>query len=468
MRRTLVALPVVSAIVLGVAGLGAGSTSGKASPSHGAGGRPVCSQAPLTFTEPIVLGKGKGYEPSVEVDSIGTIFVTAHKQSVVAEGTRTASWLWRSSDGGKSFEDMTGSLLDATDRRYALEGDLAIDAKDQLYFVDTWAADNHIYVWSDHGETLDFTRPVIASAEVDDRPWLAAHGDGMLYYLSNTGMRPDGRLTIHRSENGGGSFDLQGFTFPDSGWGFIDADPNGPHVYGVFNDLFYGTGLLGDALAVYAWHSGDRGLTWERTKVADLAHEYNGDGYPTVAVSPFDGSVWALWLDGDRSMQLANSRDRGATWSVRDITPFEGTYGYAWLDISAKGDLAVTFSARAADLGETDRDQRPYAMLVEVGSSCLTRATDVTSGCREPVSGRYTALQIETAGDQGDFFQLAFGPDRRVNVAWSDRDNGTVIKFARQKSGDNLSGRRICGFSGSLLPGARVEAHPRPDLFEDR
>ena len=57
--------------------------------------------------------------------------------------------------------------------------------------------------------------------------------DGMLV------IRPDGRLTIHRSTDAGMTFDPIGFTFLRSGWGTIDADPSSPYVYAFVNDEFY-------------------------------------------------------------------------------------------------------------------------------------------------------------------------------------------------------------------------------------
>src|SRR6266508_2533265 len=52
-------------------------------------------------------------------------------------------------------------------------------------------ADNHFYRYTDHGATLESFRPGVVTPEVDDRPWLAAHHDGYVYYMSTTGYRPD-------------------------------------------------------------------------------------------------------------------------------------------------------------------------------------------------------------------------------------------------------------------------------------
>ena len=106
---------------------------------------PVCDQRAPTFRPAIRLGNGFGYEPSIETDSKGTIYVMAHKLSLAAEGSgasaRTASWLWRSTDDGRTFSDMAG-LSGATNLAYALEGDGAVDAMDRFYYVDTWVTEN--------------------------------------------------------------------------------------------------------------------------------------------------------------------------------------------------------------------------------------------------------------------------------------------------------------------------------------
>lgn len=290
----------------------------------------ACGSEGLGFGAPVRLGTGRGYEPGIEVDSDGTIYVTAHKLALVREeGTRLSSYLWRSDDGGQTWGNLWGPA-GSTQAFWSFEGDLAVDAADRLYFVDTWAADNHFFRYAADG-TLELARPAVATYEADDRPWLAAHQDGYVYYLSNTLYKHDGRLTIHRSTNGGLTFDPIGYTFPQSGWGFIDADPNSDYVYGVMNDLFYATGPLGEARSVWAHVSPDRGQTWSMVKIADYEfgwnqQDFHDDAFPTVAVSPVDGTVYALWTDDGKKLMLARSADHGQTWETFDVTPFGGWF----------------------------------------------------------------------------------------------------------------------------------------------
>jgi hypothetical protein len=421
------------------------------------GADPRCGDGRLSFGKPLRLGNGHGYEPGIEIDSKGTIFVTAHKLSLTNEGDRTASWLWRSGDNGKTFEPMSGL---ATEQLYAFEGDFATDARDRLYFVDTWAADNHFYRYSDHGKTLDMFRPAVATYEVDDRPWLAAHGNGFVYYLSNTGWKHDGRLTIHRSTDGGQTFDPVGYTLPRSGWGFLDADPNSKYVYAVANDVFYGREqddnlpLEGDAHAVYAWISKDRGDTWSKPhKIAKYKFGYqvendgHDDAYPIVGVSPKDGSVYAFWTDDGKRLMLARSTDHGKTWRTWDVTPFDGIFSFPWMAVAPNGDVGITFEAdpRAEDLP----NQYIYGMLWRPRSGCAGPAR-----CNGPASA-YSRVREEAVGTggatQADFFQVDFAPDNSMHLSFRDGhpERRFEILYSRQTSGPNMSGQRFCGVNGT-------------------
>src|SRR6266446_4105910 len=146
---------------------------------------------------------GYGYEPTVVVDRFGNIFATAHKENwqlVLAPDinsptyTRSMSWAWVSTDGGHTFSDIPGmTSLSLEQHEFGDEGDMAFDDAGHLYFVDTNVADDTITRWSVVGSglqniTLDFTRPVVPSAQaVDDRPWVTAHGNGSVFYLGNEG-----------------------------------------------------------------------------------------------------------------------------------------------------------------------------------------------------------------------------------------------------------------------------------------
>src|SRR5438046_612448 len=76
---------------------------------------------------------------------------------------------------------------------------------------------------------LDLHRPFLPAAEpVDDRPWVAAHGNGHVFYFGNEGDKVTyplgqgtgsgfgpGRYTVYRSYDGGQTFDTLGYTLKD-------------------------------------------------------------------------------------------------------------------------------------------------------------------------------------------------------------------------------------------------------------
>lgn len=437
---------ILAALLCGVA------SSVSTVPATGASPAPkgTCRTAPVRFAPPTKLGRG--FEPSIDVDSAGTVFVTG------AAGGRESSPLWRSGDAGRSFEAMLplgpGQMLFP-----GLEGDIAIDGKDRLYFVDTWYEDNYIYRFSDRGTKLDFFRPAIPSYEmVDDRPWLAAHHDGHVYYLGNNARRTGGRLTVHRSTDGGLTFDPTGFTFPESGWGFIDADPGSDYVYVVVNNLFSVNPSAPPQRSPWnnlsVWVSADRGATWTQRGVAHYSRPWRNLGslaWPSLAVSPRDGSVYALWVTDAQSLQLARSTDRGRTWRRYDVTPFPGVFMFPRLTVSRSGDVGIVFDGIA--YGARSQTWHLYAMLWRPDGGCIQQTRSGRSvRCHGPATayGRIGPA-FRQAYSQGDFLQAAFTRDNVLHVAFNGVERTVSPKqvmHARQISGPNMSTAGFCGVTG--------------------
>ncbi|MGH2673103.1 MAG: hypothetical protein ACRDHC_09010 [Actinomycetota bacterium] len=401
-----------------------------------------CDQRPPTFRPYIRLGDGFGYEPGIETDSLGTIYVMAHKRSLVAEGsgtnTRTASWLWRSIDGGLTFQDMAG-LSGATNLAYALEGDGAVDARDRFYYVDTWAADNHFSRWSARGATLDMWRPLVPSFEpVDDRPWVAAHGDGYVYYFGNLGVGSPARdrLFVHRSTDAGETFDPEGFSFANSLWGFLDADPNSPYVYAFMDET--------NTDQVVTWVSPDLGQSWTRHPVASVDPEGAASevGFPSIAVSPVDGTVYTAWDDVDQ-IYLGESRDHGQTWTVHDITPFPGHFAHPWPTVGPTGDVGLVFDADPEGVGGGNF---VYGMIWRPASGCLSVPADPASACTGP-SEIYARLQEASVPAQEDFIQTEFLLDGRLAAPYESTEGH--IRFTVQETGPNIDGTPSCGIVGT-------------------
>ena len=372
-----------------------------------------CAAERLEWTRPVEVGEG--FEPSIEVDDEGTIFITG--AAGIGFGR---SLLWRSTDGGRSFETLNDP---ASGLPPGFEGDIALDGRDKLYFADTWLGDSHLYRYSARDGQLQMTRRDVPTPGLDDRPWLAAHGDGVVYYMANAMAGPgSGRQQVVRSLDGGETFGPPTY-LANSGLGFIDADPNSEYVYAATNRSF-SKGTLGlidaEPEAVDIHVSADRGATWVTREVAryelPLDESRTTSGFtPIVSVSPRDGSVYLLWSDGAKRLKLARSRDRGLSWRIFDVTPFAGTYGYPWLDVARDGTAGITFVAdpdggtgRFAVYGMLWRDKR-----VAVGEVPGTSSPDGMA--------------------QDDFFQIAFGPDNRAHlVVTLGGSDGPTVGYSTQ------------------------------------
>ena len=199
----------------------------------------------LTFDEPIYMprheecidmdngqdaeyaGYGVGYEPSLSIDSKGNMQITAHKDLrwggegnpfapviggnldtwyACEDGEMTswdywASWFWVSTDNGTtwghgdSFEPTPGNLVNSAigsvtgggSECLGDEGDIAVDENDVIYYLDTTLEDNWWHRFTEGGESYEMGSVCqrMNTMAADDRPWVAAQGDGIIHYLGN-------------------------------------------------------------------------------------------------------------------------------------------------------------------------------------------------------------------------------------------------------------------------------------------
>jgi hypothetical protein len=392
---------------------------------------PAATAAAPRFAKPVLLtvdANAGGYEPGVVVDKFGNVVVTAHKQnhtlvvspdSRSATGTRSMSWVWWSRDGGKTFADMPGlTLAQEQNAQFGDEGDLATDATGHIYFVDTNVGDISFTRWRASGRdelVLETTRPANVMGEpVDDRPWITAHGDGVVMYLGNEGGdeypagqpplggQPDaangpGRYTIYMSYDHGDTFDHTGYTLRDSGWcrPLTDRRKTTKSFYVVCSD---------DNGTHYAYVSTDDGHHFTRYTMG----KYASSSWINGAVGP-DGSLYAMYHekhDDGQHLMLYTSKNAGRTWSKRDVTVGRpGAIAYSWMDVSPKGLLGIAYYFSK----DGSHDWEVWAGTAKPGQKFAF--------------GKVAPGQKLTADNSGapwgDFFQIAFGPDEKLNVVWT-------------------------------------------------
>src|SRR5438270_4723778 len=123
-------------------------------------------------------------EPSISIDSQGRIYVSAPFGF-----STTASFVWRSTDHGKTFHLVPGNLPPYGKPNVTCVGGgdsaLAVDSKNRLYYADLQGlTDVSNSASSDQGSTWLSTCNAADAVGVD-RPWIAAFGDpqagGALY-----------------------------------------------------------------------------------------------------------------------------------------------------------------------------------------------------------------------------------------------------------------------------------------------
>jgi hypothetical protein len=425
------------------------------------------------FGAPVLLTADKyagGYEPSITVDRFNNVFVTAHKQnhtlaaspdSRSALGVRAQSWLWTSKDG-KTFTDPPG-LTPAQEQSldFGDEGDLARDDTGHVYFVDTNVTDNSFsrYKATGNGKlALETTRPIGPFGEpVDDRPWIAAHGDGVVMYLGNqgdkvsypVGRRGDGsaygpgRYTVYMSYDHGQTFDPLGVTLADSGWCRPAADHRrGSKLLYVLctndggaDDTTTNAGDAGfTAGTLWSYVSKDDGRTWTRTRMGSYDARDKISTYPSVTVAK-DGTVYALYnasktkhtqsipgaevpettLDDpvESHLQLFTSRNAGRSWTQREVTPAKGIIRYSWVDVAPDGTLGIAYYYRP----NTSSDWYVYAATAKPGQRFLASKVSKDMIASSDYGSAF-----------GDFFQIAFGPDNKLNVVWTSQNTDLLLE----------------------------------------
>lgn len=421
---------------------------------------------PLVFGPPVLVSPDAAstWEPTLLIDGFGNFFITARKdtsptQLVVSPDdrsptlTRSMSWLWVSTDGGQTWDNMHGLPLDLENHDWGYEADIAVDEVGRLYMADQNYADSTITRWTISGLgqfTFDYHRPALPTAQpIDDRPWLAAHGDGKVFYITNSGsgfLNPfgrgggpaygQGRYSVYRSTDAGNNFDLIGHMLRQSGGCRPAADhrPGSTNAYIVCTNDGGAHGLLTPPQnpgRVWAYATENDGASWARYPVGTYNADFDTYDWPLVEVGP-DGDVWALHIDTGEvtdgvvvtnRVNLYHSVDHGQSWSLQDITPEEGRYRWGWLTVSPDGLLGLAIHHRP----DATSPWRVYASVFQPGSIPELVPVDVVSDASNPEP-------------PSEIVGIDFAPDGTLGVAWTRVEQvglleGFRVYFARSLPG---------------------------------
>jgi hypothetical protein len=383
-----------------------------ATPPPGPGS--ASTAVPLAFAAPVDLHM-VGYEPGIAVDQLGTIYLTAHKDLMRPETwPYPGSWFELSRDQGKTWET-PASPGNVHQAYLGDEGDIGIDARGWVYFVDTYLADNHLHVWSDQGKTWQSSEPVQKTTGEDDRPWITAQGQGIVHYLGNNGQPVNGgRVWYYRSADAGLTWS-QGTPIAGNGWTTIDAERGGQNVYIANEETANGPGKI----LAYASH--DSGATWGQAVTVGTRAGY-GREYPLVSVAP-DGLVWVLWMDcgtqqncadngggqQNDTLVLARSADAGATWQSWNLTT-PGFADFPALAAGPNGTVAVAYYGADAPV----KDGSEWALYAAMARPGANGTPDLRFQRAAP-EAVYKGKDLHALHD---FFEIAIGPDEALDVSY--------------------------------------------------
>jgi hypothetical protein len=344
---------------------------------------PIATAAPLgappaigtpTFGHPIISGiGGVGFEQDLRLDPSNPARVYTSAPGTASANT---SWIWRSTDTGRTFKWVIGAT--------ALEGkvttcngggdtELGVDSAGHLYFNDLTLANFSTARSDDFGATFVCSNTGVPDTAVD-RQWYTIDGDptnGGSIYLANDEIGPGGVmcggstgnnvLVMYRSPVAGvgatagiefgpankvtadlscdeaimGNNELSPVATtlgqPNGTGGFAVLPAPVKHVFVIHDNATLNKILVGRCFPVAFGPpvpnvSDPSGLNCTDILVADLGpNAKTGGDFPTMAIDNA-GNLYAVWeqapinaggqIIGDTVLKYSHSTDQGNTWAA--------------------------------------------------------------------------------------------------------------------------------------------------------
>ncbi len=439
--------------------------AGDAAPVDATAVLPEGVPAPSGLSRIIQPEEGALFEPTIGVTSDGTLFVSNWGGQF---GTEWSSIL-RSTDDGRSWEDVTGKVGPASSPPQSNDPYVYVDQDtDRVYNLDMQGLSCNFIRWSDDGGDTWTANPLGCGATpLLDHPTLFA---GEPTTLMPTGYENVVYLCVNRVADSACSVSLDGgltwtpFTpvFPgaDAERAESPADPwdgfcGGLHAHGTTGPD--GTAYLpkGQCGVPSVAISQDNGMTWETVAISE---DVMVDGHEVAFAVDDEGNAFAFWISQDLQPTLAASTDGGLTWSDAVNVAPEG------LTLADKPTLAAgsNGSIALAYIG-TDADADTYEDVpAEAGwNAYITTIVDATEA--DPVIMTTTANTPtdpiargvcggercwgEEGGALGDFIDVTIDDEGRPWAAFVDVCTEECVT-------DPTAGNDVgVGFVGTLLEG---------------
>ena len=464
-------------------------------------------------------GAGQAVEPSMTVDSQGTIYV----ESIRGVPGGLDLWRWyQAADGGPNangtlpfkYEGQPdcGMFVSTFCTTSGLapgggDGDVAVNAPDpsnlnipNLAVVSLTAAEVTGSKSTDRADTFSNPNPATSDVPFDDRMWINALDDPNHVYMEYHDFGTTSQIFVQRSNDGGFTYsdaagavvspDLEPSVGPPSGniAGQTRVDRSSCSSHGNLYQIFVGPDNPADNLnfffnAAYVGVASGVSLTSPTLSFTDYKIFSCGAGsncptglglgnlFPALAVDNF-GYVYATWSD-NTDIYYSYSTTFGTRWSpaikVTQNTPQAGKSNvFPWIAADANGHVAIAwYGADVAGNSNTVPAATTHwnVFVAEtVNGHAITPAFKFSQASDH---SNHTG-QISTGGLLGssdrslaDFFQIAIDPTNYlVNIAYADNHAGTAVTYftREKKAASGIATKGKCAGTSHIAGGKGTQA----------
>lgn len=363
-------------------------------------------------------------EPALALAPDGVLWATSNALATgCGRPTNCGSDIWRSRDGGKSWQWVANPFLTADPSgNYAMgggDGDIAVaSAKNStghynIYVASLWVS-NSIAVSRDGGETWEVqpiesppgsygitpakspvTPPDAPASAFADRPWIGADGACSLLFAYN---EIPGNVTVMQRYDAcqpvlakaGASLPFVTSNAPTawtgkvSGRFVVDTSPTSKHAHTV-----YYPAVVGGKVTVQVGTDGPAGTAWTQRTVAPFSDDATTVPiWPVTAATDAAGRLYLTWHDTEAAY-FSTSNDAGATWtSPHRLSPPRTTAVYPTVAAGPSGVVAVLWYGTGREGPANDKDQMgaPGSASGAVWQVYETRSADAGRTWSRPVA----------------------------------------------------------------------------------
>lgn len=382
--------------------------------------------APFTDVVSVIDPDGGRGEPSFGVTPDGTLFAIGRTDG----GPRGAPMVYRSTDGGASWENLGAPTAPAPDN----DPDLVVDQDGTVWVDSLTLVSNSVAVSRDQGETWSVNH-LAMNAPVADRQYVVPTEGGEAYLYSH--QLPTFHQMVAKTTDHGATWtplgsaelgNLFGVT-RSSGWG------GGGFWNAATGSVFFTWSLSGGLASDFDWRPAfaltrDGGATFEQGWIEGERGERLGLSL-VVGAADEAGNVYLAWGEAqgdDVGIWLAASQDDGRTWRapVR-VDAGNASNVFPTLAAGASGKVAIAYY-EASEEGHPDDVEGTWNVTLAWTDDALADTPHFRYGELSNGTVKQGAICISGTTCQGgrqflDYFTIHRLPDGRVGGVFNALEN---------------------------------------------